>query len=179
MCAALAAELTGQRVLLIHDRGILGGCNSSEVRVWLGGKTHVGKYPELGHITATIAPIRGRPDMSKCGELFEDARKERCFRKDDNLLLNEMVVGVEMDKNNPERIVAVISKNVRPGTEIRRKARVFADCTGDALLARLCRCRTMYGRESYSTFKESLAPEKSDRQVMGHSVLWEAGETPE
>ena len=179
MCAALAAELTGQRVLLIQDRGLLGGCNSSEIRVWLGGLTRVGKYPELGHITAAIAPLRGRPDMSKCGELFEDARKERCFRKDYNLLLNEMVVAVEMDKNNPERIEAVISKNVRSGAETRRKARVFADCTGDALLARLCGCRTMYGRESSSTFKETLAPQNPDRQVMGHSVLWEARETPE
>jgi len=36
-CAAVAALHTGSRVVLIQDRPVLGGCNSSEVRVGLGG----------------------------------------------------------------------------------------------------------------------------------------------
>ena len=36
-CAAVAALRTGCKVVLIQDRPVLGGCNSSEVRVGLGG----------------------------------------------------------------------------------------------------------------------------------------------
>ena len=43
MCAALAAARLGCKVALIQDRYILGGNNSSEVRVGLGGQTPAGK----------------------------------------------------------------------------------------------------------------------------------------
>ena len=36
-CAAIAANRLGLRVLLLQDREMLGGCNSSEVRVAMGG----------------------------------------------------------------------------------------------------------------------------------------------
>ena len=36
-CAALAAARLGLNVALIQDRPVLGGNNSSEVRVWLQG----------------------------------------------------------------------------------------------------------------------------------------------
>ena len=38
MCAAISAARLGMKVALVHDRPILGGNNSSEVRVHLGGK---------------------------------------------------------------------------------------------------------------------------------------------
>ena len=164
---------TRQNFLLIHDRGILGGCNSSEVRVWLGGLTNLGKYPELGHISAAIGPITGLPPNEKTREMFEDARKEHLFCKGQNLLLHEMLESVEFDPQNKRKIAAVITRNLRSGKKTRRRAALFADCTGDATLARSCGCETMYGRESSAQFHESLAPEKADRQVMGHSVLWE------
>ncbi|OQA82071.1 MAG: FAD dependent oxidoreductase [Lentisphaerae bacterium ADurb.Bin242] len=75
ICTALAAKYTGSKVLLIQDRAVLGGCNSSEIRVWLGGLTKIGKYPELGHISHEIGPIRGTPGDGKSAEIFEDTRK--------------------------------------------------------------------------------------------------------
>ncbi len=167
---ALAAQQLGLKTLLIHDRGVLGGCNSSEIRVWLGGLTNLGKYPELGNITAAIGPICGKPPMKKKAELFEDDRKANLFREGENLLLNELLTGVEQ---NGRQITAVITKNIRTGAVTRRKAALFSDCTGDAVLARLCGCETMYGREARTEYGEDLAPAEADRQVMGHSVLWE------
>ncbi len=173
ICTALAAKYTGSKVLLIQDRAVLGGCNSSEIRVWLGGLTKIGKYPELGHISHEIGPIRGTPGDGKSAEIFEDTRKELLFHKGSDLLLNEMLHAVETDPKNPRKITAVITKNVMTGKETRRKSHLFSDCTGDAVLARFCGCETMYGREGRKEYQESLAPETRDRQVMGHSVLWE------
>lgn len=131
LCTALAARRKGLKSLVIQDRGVVGGCGSSEIRVWVGGQVHLPPYPALGNLA------------------------------------------VETDPADPKRIAAVVSRAVRTGRETRRRAALFADCTGDALLARLTGCETMYGREARAVFNEPLAPEISDRMVMGHSTLWE------
>ena len=42
-CAAIAAARGGSRVVLIHDRPVLGGNASSEIRLWvLGATCHMG-----------------------------------------------------------------------------------------------------------------------------------------
>ena len=41
MCAAVAAARGGCRVALVNDRPVLGGNNSSEVRVHLGGHAEI------------------------------------------------------------------------------------------------------------------------------------------
>ena len=170
VCTALAARVSGVRTLLIQDRGVLGGCGSSEIRVWTGGVTNVGTYPALGNFSALLSPIDGHPGQVKAKELFEDERKLRRFTEGKDLLLNELMIGVERE----ERVVkAIITKALRTGRETRRRAKLFADCTGDGTLCQWCGCETMYGREASSRFGETLAPEQADRQVMGHSVLWE------
>jgi len=180
ICAAYSAWKLGLKVLLIHDRAVLGGCGSSEIRVWAGGMTHLGKYPDLGNVSRLICPIAGQPGMVKDAELFEDGRKKLLFSLCPGVLrLEEAVVGLEMAEPGSRRIAAVISRNLRTGQETRRRAKLFADCTGDALLARLSGCETMYGRESSEVYGESLAPRFGDRQVMGHSTLWETRELQE
>ena len=47
-CAAVSAARLGLDVALIQDRPVLGGNNSSEVRVHLGGGIHQPPYPALG-----------------------------------------------------------------------------------------------------------------------------------
>ena len=56
-CAALTAARLGVKTLLLQDRDVLGGCNSSEVRVGLGGRMHTGPYPALS-TTRTAARRR-------------------------------------------------------------------------------------------------------------------------
>ena len=114
--------------------------------------------------------------MKKDAELFEDSRKTALFTPGRELLLGEAVIGVETDPENPEQIAAVITRSVRTGRETRRRAKLFADCTGDAVVARLAGCSVMYGSEGRDVFGESLAPEKSSPLVMGHSTLWETRE---
>jgi hypothetical protein len=166
---------TGSTVVLIQDRSVLGGNNSSEVRVGMGGFVHVAPYPQLGNVVAEIGPIFGGPGTYSA-DAFEDVRKENIFRLPpcgkNKLALNERVFAVEKAPGDPRKITALVAHNLRTGAETRYRARLFADCTGDALIARLMGAEVMYGRESRSRFNESLAPEQADNQVMGLSVLW-------
>lgn len=174
--AAMAAERTGCKVLLLQDREVLGGCNSSEIRVGLGGHVNVAPYPNLGNIVREIQPMHGGGGTySK--EYYEDARKEIIFRRPGcnvKLLFREHVYALEMDKSNPKRIAAVLSRNTYSGAETRFSAPLFVDATGDAVLARMAGCEVMYGREARDRFNEINAPVQADRQVMGQSVLWYA-----
>ena len=58
--AALSAARLGLRVALLQDRPVLGGNNSSEVRVWLNGGINLPPYPRMGDIVAELEP-RQRP----------------------------------------------------------------------------------------------------------------------
>ena len=173
MCVALAAERTGSQVVLIQDRGVLGGNNSSEIRVPMGGLLNQPPYPELGRIVREISPISGRPGILPTSD-YEDVRKENVFKtaRRCKLLLNTRVTCVERDKADPNKIASYIATNVLTGEETRIRAKLFADCTGDAVIARMMGAEVMYGREGRDKYNESLAPKKADRQVMGMSVMW-------
>lgn len=180
ICTAIAAARTGSKVVLIQDRSVLGGNNSSEIRVPMGGEIHVPPYPRLGNVVEEISPIAGGPGVYPT-EFYEDTRKANVFRtcprERCKLVLNTRVVAVEKDKDEPQKITAFIARNVRTGSETRFRARLFADCTGDAVIARMMGAEVMYGRESRDKFHESLAPVKGDNQVMGLSVIWRSERT--
>lgn len=58
VCTALAAFRSGVNALLIHDRGVLGGCNSSEVRVCMGGRINLAPYENLGNVVKETRRFR-------------------------------------------------------------------------------------------------------------------------
>ena len=176
ICTAISAIRSGVNTLLIHDREMLGGCNSSEVQVCLGGMINLPPYENLGNVVKEIAPVMTTPQTY--GEAyFEDFRKSAVFENrtfgdtdgDYKLLLNSRVTACE---KIGDEISAVITTDTLSGKKTRHKARLFADCSGDATLSRLSGCRTMYGREAESEFGETLAPKEHQKLVMGHSIRW-------
>ena len=171
ICTALAALRSGLSVLLIHDREILGGCNSSEVRVCLGGMANLPPYPQIGNVLKEIAPVMGHPTRF-AAEYYEDHRKLFAFeasKAEKRVRLSERVT--ELEKEG-DRITAVVTTHLLTGRKSRYRAKLFADCTGDGTLARGAGCEVMYGRESRDRFGESLAPKEASRLVMGHSIRW-------
>lgn len=174
-CAAISAEKSGLRVLLLHDRAVLGGCGSSEVRVWTGGAVCRGQYSNLGKVAAALSPLCGTPGMRKDASLFEDARKAAFFTPGRNLLMEEAVIGVNSSKG---RIESVVTRSVRTGRETLRRSRYFVDATGDGFLARMAGAETMYGSEGRGEYGEFLAPPERENTVMGHSTLWETKSHP-
>lgn len=169
ICAAVSASRLGCKVALINDRPLLGGNNSSEVRVHMGGRIETGPYPELGNLQKEFAPIRG--GNAKPAEYYEDEKKARIVAEEKNITLyaNYRAIAVEKDE---QKIKAVIARHIETGEEIRLEASLFSDCTGDGTIGALAGADYKLGRESRSEFGEMSAPEKSDKMTMGASVQW-------
>ncbi|MBQ6822430.1 MAG: FAD-dependent oxidoreductase, partial [Bacteroidales bacterium] len=169
LCAAIAAARFGSKVALIQDRYILGGNNSSEVRVGLGGQINMPPYPSLGYILNEIGP--DRIGNARGAHHYQDWKKWDVIAAEPNITL---FAGYTVDKAMMEggSIKAVEAVEATKQNRICIKGRLFADCTGDAHLAVLAGARTMMGREARSEFGESLAPEKADAYTMGVSIEW-------
>lgn len=170
-CAALAAARSGLKVALVQDRPVLGGNNSSEVRVHMGGHLQCGKYPHLGDIVAEISPEEG--GNAREAAAYEDSRKLRIVRDETNIVLclNTKADGVEMDGG---RIAAVRAFDVTSGRRKRFAAPLFVDATGDGTLGFMAGADFRVGRESRAETGEANAPEKADALTMGASCQWRA-----
>lgn len=204
-CTAVSAARFGCKVALIQDRPVLGGNNSSEVRVGLSGLIHQEPYPRLGDLVDEIGPIghwnlweaKREPESPRSKRIlevieahpekkthnagpasnYEDDRKRRIVEAEDNatLFLNTHAYRVEKEGG---RIAAVIAKDTLTGRELRFRGRLFADCTGDGNLGFLAGADYRIGREAKSETGEERAPEEADRMVMGTSVQWYTEEMP-
>jgi hypothetical protein len=174
MCAAIAASRLDCRVALINDRPVLGGNNSSEIRVHLGGRIEIGPYKELGNLQKEWGPSRG--GNAQPADFYEDHRKAEAIAREKNITLfsNYRAFAVNM---NGQKIQSVIAKHIETGKELVFTAPVFADCTGDGVIGYLAGADYRTGRESRDEYGESTAPEKADKMTMGASVQWYSVET--
>lgn len=172
ICTAVSAARLGLKVALVHDRPVLGGNNSSEVRVHLGAWQNMPPYPRLGDIVAEIGPSEGGNARSAAN--YEDERKLAVVKAEKNLdlFLNSHVDDVET--NGAGRLVAVLSSDTRTGARHRFAAPLFVDCTGDGTVGFLAGAEWRMGREAKDETGESWAPEKRDTLTMGASVQWYA-----
>jgi len=168
-CSAISGARSGLKVALIQDRPVLGGNNSSEVRVHLGGKTMLGPYPALGGVVRELSPARrgnaGPP------ERYEDQKKLNVVAGEKNISLFLSTHVSEVEKDG-KKIAAVIGRNIRTGKRLRFSGRVFADCTGDGTIGFLADADYRMGREGKDQTAEGLAPAKADKMTMGSSVQW-------
>ena len=150
--AALSAARLGLKVALLQDRPLLGGNNSSEVRVWLNGGINLPPYPRIGDIVAELEPKkRAQDSMSNSGELYEDERRLALVRSERNiaLLLEQRVNAVE---STDGVIRAVVAQHIRTARRMRLSARWFADCTGDGAVG------AMAGADYDMTQKQHMGP---------------------
>lgn len=177
MCAAVTAARLGCKVALVNDRPVLGGNNSSEVRVHLGGIIELGRYKRLGRMIREFGHSRGGNAMP--GDFYEDARKDSFVLAEPNveLLAGYHATSVTMDYG---LIRSICVKNIFTSEEIVLEAPLFADCTGDGSIGVWAGADYVVGREGRAEFGEGLAPSEGDSLVMGSSVQWyaEAQETP-
>jgi len=169
-CAAISASRMGLKVALIQDRPVLGGNNSSEIRVHLMGDVDKNHYPKLGRIVREMDngdPGNGNPDAKEYG----DARKTAIVKGERNisLFLNTHVYKVE---KSGDKIVAVVGRDIATNKETRFTATFFSDCTGDGTIGDLAGAEFRMGRESKDETGESLAADKADNFTLGTSNLW-------
>lgn len=169
MCAAATASRLGCKVALINDRPVLGGNNSSEVRVHLGGNIGVGPNSGLGRMIREFG--HSKEGNAKPAANYEDEKKELFIANEKNITLyaNYRAISVKPDGN---RIESVIIKHIENGKEVELKAPLFSDCTGDGTIGYLAGADYNMGRESRAEYGEELAPIQPDKMTMGSSVQW-------
>jgi hypothetical protein len=175
-CAAIAAARLGLKVALVQDRPVLGGNNSSEVRVHLAGRQNLPPYPKLGDVVSEIGPAKG--GNAQPAEYYEDERKLAAVKAEPNIALFLSTRGVAVEMSG-SKIAAVVGRHIESGAETRFTAPVFLDNTGDGVIGALAGAECRYGRESKEETGESTAPEKADTQTMGSSVQWYSREAKE
>lgn len=135
--ASLSAARLGVKVALIQDRPVLGGNNSSEVRVWLGGKTNFQPYPRIGDVVHELDPKkRAHYGPQNVAELYEDNRRIGLVKAEKNitLFLSHRANQVEMSDG---RITAVIAQSITTGHRLRFACKWVADCTGHGVIGAL------------------------------------------
>ncbi len=134
ICTSVTAASNGLKVALIQDRPVLGGNNSSEVRVWLHGARNGDQYPQIGNIVKKLEQAkRVHYGPGNTADLYEDEKKETLVRRYTNLDLFCNYRGNAVETRD-QRIVAVVAQNVITAKRLRFPARYFADCTGDACI---------------------------------------------
>lgn len=171
---AITAARLGLKVALVHDRPILGGNNSSEIRVHLGGKIQLGRYPNLGNLLKEYGPTQEGNAMPE-GH-YEDQKKMDIVAAEPNIQLftNTRINAVS---THQQQITSIRGEHTHTGECTTFQAPLFADCTGDAVVGALAGAHYRMGREAQHEFGEYLAPQQSDSMVMGTSVQWYAEKT--
>ena len=169
MCAAISAARKGLKVALIQDSSVLGGNNSSEVRVGLGGRLNIGPYPSLGYLLNEFGP--GTKGNARPAEVYEDDKKMQAVLCEENITLfaGWRVVGADCSGGH---IRAVRAVNVESYRQMTVRGQLFADCTGDACLGVLSGADWAMGREDASTYGEPSAPKTADGITLGASMQW-------
>jgi hypothetical protein len=176
LCAALAAARHGAKVVLIQDRPVLGGNASSEIRVHICGADRHNKIPHMRETgileEVRLENLRHNPQANFSiwdTILYEKMR----YTPNIELLLNCSCLGAEMDGS---RIRSISGWQLTTQTWHKVAATIYADCSGDAVLAPLTGAPFRMGREARAEYGESIAPEQADNKTMGMTCLFMARE---
>lgn len=173
VCTALSAARHGIKVILVQDRGVLGGNASSEIRMWICG-AHGKDNRETGIIEEIMLEnFYSNPQLSYPlwdAVLFEKVNMQENL----TVLLNCSCLDAACENG---RIVSIKAWQSPCETMHTIKATYFADCSGDSILAPLTGAAYRYGREARSEFNEKIEPETADKKTMGMSCLFQVRET--
>ncbi|TFE29490.1 FAD-dependent oxidoreductase [Cohnella luojiensis] len=176
VCAAVAAARQGQTVSLVHNRPVLGGNSSSEVRVWVCGATGHGvqRYArETGimgemFVENQFRNPEGNPYIWDL-VVLETVRAEANIQ----LFLNTDVHEVDADgEENDRRIISVTGWMMGSERRIKFESSMYIDCTGDGLIGFLAGAAFRIGREAQHEYGEDWAPEKADDITLGSTILF-------
>jgi len=172
-CAsAIAAAEQGLKVALIHDRPLLGGNASSEIRVHTLGI--YGHYDRILKMIDTEHYPNGSSDA-----IFDQQKRDANVKRYENIDLHLNwraydAVAIE------DTIRYVDARQTATGERKRFEAPLFVDATGDGWIGYWAGAEFTYGRESVYKYGEAWdkwgelwSPEVADNFVMGSSILWQ------
>ncbi len=173
LCAAVAAARGGAKVALVNDRPVLGGNASSEIRMWISG-AQGSNNRETGILEEIMLENQYRNPYKNYSIwdsiLFEKAR----YEKNITLLQNCTCQDGEMEG---DRLKYVKCWQLTTQAYHKIEAKIFADCSGDSILANITGALYRMGREAADEYGEDIEPPVADNKTMGMSCLIQSRET--
>lgn len=176
--AAIAAAEQGMQVALIHDRPLLGGNASSEIRVHTLGI--YGKFERILRMIDTEHYPNGSSEAIK-----DQEKRDKNVQAYPNIDIHYNWRAYDA-KATDNMIQYVDARHTSTGERIRFKAPLFLDSTGDGWIGYWSGAEYSYGRESvykygeqWEKWGELWSPEAEDNFVMGSSILWQTEMTEE
>jgi len=181
LCAAVAAARQGVQVVLMHERPVLGGNASSEIRMWISG-AHGSNNRETGIIEEIeLENMYRNPTKSYA---IWDSVLYSILRREPNisLLLNCTCMDAKTEKGEyahgrTTRIKTVTGYQMTRQTFFEVEADYFSDCSGDSILAPLTGAEFRLGREAAEEFHELSTTKEADTCTMGMSCLVQGRQT--
>lgn len=175
VCCAIAAARSGAQVVLVHDRPMLGGNSSSEIRMHICGADCSGARNDTdARETGILEELRLEDTVhnpQRSASMWDILLYDR-VRTEPNitLLLNTCCHGVRMASSS--RIAALLASNLLSETEYTISAKIFVDCSGDGRLGKEAGAQFRTGREGRNEFGETLAPPRPDNKRLGSTILF-------
>lgn len=172
ICAALTAAREGLKTALIQDRPVVGGNNSSEVRVWLGGETHFDPFPGIGNIVNEMEQKKvGHHGAENAADNYEDHKKLALLaaEKDLTVYLEHIVTDACMAGDT---IDAVTAWDYRGGKRLQIRGKLFSDCTGDGTLGHMAGADYEITTNGHMGVSDLWYPVECDREMPFPSCPW-------
>ena len=175
MFTAISAARHGARVALMHDRPVLGGNASSEIRMWISGAgTRVRDLQETGIMEELQLKNMYRNPKRNWSTwdalLYEMVR----FEPNIDLILN-CSCNDAITENGVIKSVKGFQLTTYTWHEV--EASIFVDSSGDSILAPLTGAEYKVGREAKDDHGEEFGLDVADTHTMGMSILLQCRET--
>lgn len=174
MCAAIAAAREGAHTVLIHNRPVLGGNASSEIRMHICGADHHARREnarETGLIEEILLEHKHRNPENSYAVFDAVLWEKAAFQENLSLYLNAHMTGAETEEKRIRRVDVV---QLTTEKQIQVYADIYIDATGDGTLGFFCGADFAVGREGRDIYGEAHAPKTSDQCTMGSSLMFKA-----
>jgi hypothetical protein len=173
-CCAITAAREGLKVILVHDRPVLGGNASSEVRLWiLGATSHMGnnnRWAREGGLIDEILLDNLYKNPESNSLIFDTILLDKVLAESNiKLLLNTAVFEVSKKENSISSVKAFCSQN---STLYHIEGAYFCDASGDGIVAFQAGAAFRMGAEAKEEFQEKFAPTAEYGELLGHSIYF-------
>ena len=175
ICAALAAARHGARTALVHDRHVLGGNASSEIRMHICGASVNLAKPDLeesGILHEIMLDNKSRNDYYNFSiwdmVLFSTVKRQKNL----TVYLSTAMESCEMGEGSTIR--SIDAYQLTTETHWKISGKVFIDCTGNATLGYYAEAEFRTGSEGRDEFGEPDAPGQPNKERMGNTLLFKA-----
>ncbi len=175
VCSAIQAARSGIKVCLVQDRPVLGGCGSSEIRVWiLGATSHLGnnnRWSREGGIIDELLIENLYRNKEGNAVIFDTILLDKVkAEKNITLLLNTSVYNATKSSGNS--IGSVNAFCSQTSIDYHIKSPLFCDSSGDGVLGFMAGAPFVIGAESAQEFDEKMAPKEEQTELLGHTLFF-------